>query len=60
MYVNIDNSETEYEEPIDVDPIIQRVSLRQKWKNIWKDEESTKIYSFSLFKVLIVPLIIYG
>lgn len=41
-------------------PILVRISLRDKWKKLWVDEKSTKIYSFSLFRIISIPLIIYG
>ena len=36
------------------------MSLQYKWKELWKSEETQKIYSFSLFRVLALPLMLYG
>jgi peptidoglycan/LPS O-acetylase OafA/YrhL len=36
------------------------ISIGRKWDNLWRSEESTKITQFSNFKLVSVPLIIYG
>lgn len=61
-YINLDNPSSEYDEEkaLTIEPIIKKISIRQKWKAIWKDEESVKIYSFSLFRILAVPFLVYG
>lgn len=62
-YMNLDHpssSDFDADRELSIQPILLRISMRDKWKRLWVDEKSTKIYSFSLFRIISIPLIIYG
>ena len=38
----------------------ERISLVYRWKQLWKPEETNKIKSFTIFRFISVPILIYG
>jgi peptidoglycan/LPS O-acetylase OafA/YrhL len=39
---------------------MERLSLYYRWKELWREEQTDKIYEFSLFRVLAIPVIMFG
>ena len=38
----------------------ERISLVHRWRQLWKPEETTKIQSFTIFRFISMPILIYG
>lgn len=62
VYIDLENPNEEYDDDTihETSTLLERLSLKYKWKELWKEEETQKIYSFSLFRVLALPLALYG